>query len=229
MKIKELLMDERPREKMLEKGANALSDADLLAILIRTGCGSKNAMDIARDVLKKAEGNLRNFNNMSIDDICSVKGVGPGKAVSILAALEIGKRFLREAYPLPKTSVSNSTTAWEIMLPELKGLTHEEGWILLLNRANYIICKERISQGGMHATVIDSRMIVKTALDKQASAVILFHNHPSGNPNPGNADIKQTRKLKKALAVFNIELLDHIIITDDCYYSFADNGAGDLL
>lgn len=224
MKITDLCMDERPREKMLKKGAEALSNVDLLAIIIRTGSGKNNAMDLARKLIQAANGSLTGISKLTLDDICQIKGIGKSKAISISAALEIGKRYLNEKFSLERKAISDSQTAYDALYPNFKGLDHEECWILLLNQANYIIDKVKISSGGMTATILDTKMIIKKVLDKKATSVILFHNHPSGNPRPGSMDIKQTEKLKKAMSVFNITLWDHIVISENAYYSFADEG-----
>lgn len=222
MKIKELGTDDRPREKMAWKGAGALSNAELAAVLIRTGCGSENAVDISRKLLKSAGDSLVCLSGMTAGQMCRTKGMGPGKAASIIAAFELGRRFAVESSSVEKVSITGPSMIYRNMLNHMKGLGHEECWVIYLNRANYIIGKERLSSGGLSATVIDVRMIIKNALEKLASGIILVHNHPSGNPQPGISDIKQTGILKKAAETFDISLVDHIIITDDGFYSFAD-------
>lgn len=223
MKIHELCEDERPREKMLEKGAGALSKAELIAIMIRTGTGKKNAIEIARELLKTAGGSLTAASSMSIDSLCGIKGIGPSKAVAITAALELGKRFMEEASAAGRSpQICTPGKVYEVMLPIMKGKVHEECWALFLNRSNRIIGKERISSGGMTATTIDNRMLVRKALEKNACSIILVHNHPSGDPTPGIADISSTSALRHAVKTFDITLTDHVIISDDRYYSFAD-------
>lgn len=223
MRIKELCTDERPREKMLEKGAAALSKAELLAIMIRTGTGRKNAIEIAHELLREADGSLTAASSMSIERLCTIKGLGPSKAVTIKSALELGKRFMEEASTvMDSPQLTSPQKVFEIMLPSMKGKTHEECWIIYLNRSNRIIGKERISSGGMTETTVDNRVLVRRALEKNACSVILVHNHPSGDPTPGKADISATISLRNAMRTCDISLVDHVIVSDDRFYSFAD-------
>lgn len=222
MKIKELCMDERPREKMQEKGADSLSNAELLAIMLRTGTGRMNAVDVARELLKSAGGKLNEVAGMSISRLCETSGIGPGKAVTIAAAFELGRRCAAEPVIESHTSISSPKTVFRLMLPHMRGLDHEECWVLYLNRANYLISKERISSGGHDSTTLDSRMIARKAMERKACGIIITHNHPSGSAMPGNADIQATRQLEKALKICDISLLDHVVIAEDSYYSFAD-------
>lgn len=223
MRIKELCEDERPREKMLEKGAAALSKAELLAIMIRTGTGRKNAIEIAHELLREADGSLTAASSMSIERLCSIEGLGPSKAVTIMSALELGKRFMEEASAvMDSPQVTSPQKVFEIMLPSMKGKTHEECWIIYLNRSNRIIGKERISSGGITETTVDNRVLVRRALEKNACSVILVHNHPSGDPTPGKADISATISLRNALRTCDISLVDHVVVSDDRFYSFAD-------
>lgn len=222
MKMKDMCLDDRPREKMIRNGTAALSNAELLAILIRTGTGKNNAVETARILLRMAEGKLGNLCSMSIDRICTVEGIGRSKAVTVAAALELGRRSGEEESCTDRISITGPGIAYRKMLPQMKGLHHEECWILYLNRANYVIGREKVSSGGLDSTTVDIKMIARRALEKMASGAILLHNHPSGNPMPGNADISITQKLKKALDFFDISLIDHIIVCDDRYYSFAD-------
>lgn len=222
MKIKELCMDERPREKMLEKGAAALSDAELLAILLRTGTGKKNVVDVARELLRVGDGRLNGVAAMPVEKLCSVDGIGPGKAVTVAAAFELGRRSAAEPFVHDRTPVSSPRTVYRLMLPVLRGLDHEECWALFLNRANYLLGKERMSSGGMESTVIDVKSVLRRAIEKKASGVILVHNHPSGNALPGQADITQTDILRKALRSCDIQLVDHVVVAEDSWYSFAD-------
>lgn len=226
MKMKDMCMDDRPREKMIMNGAASLSNAELLAILLRTGTGRYNAVDTARLLLQSAGGKLRDLSAMSIDKICAVEGIGRTKAVTIAAALEIGRRSCSDDSSIEKLSITSPQMAYRKMLPQMKGLLHEECWILYLNRANYVIAKEKVSSGGLDSTTVDVKMIARRALEKLASGAILLHNHPSGNPTPGNADISLTQKLRKALEFFDISLIDHIVVCDDRYYSFADECIG---
>ncbi len=222
MKIKELGQDDRPREKMAEKGVGALSNAELAAVIIRTGCGEENAVDISRKLLKSAGDSLACLSGMTVGQMCRTRGMGPGKAASVAAAFELGRRCAAEASRVEKVSITGPAMVYRHMLHYMKGLGHEECWVIYLNRANYIIGKEKLSSGGVSATVIDVKMIIRNAIERLASGIILVHNHPSGNPQPGASDIRQTGILKKAAETFDISLVDHIIIADDSFYSFAD-------
>ena len=222
MRLKELCLDDRPREKMVEKGPAALSNAELLAIMIRTGTGKMNVVEVARALLHSAEGRLNAIADMSLDKLCSVSGIGPGKAVTIAAAFELGRRSAAELIIAERISVSSPKVVFRMMLPLLRGLDHEECWVIFLNRANYVLGKERMSVGGLESTVVDVKSILRRALEKKASGVILVHNHPSGSAMPGQADIRQTGLLKKALQTCEIQLLDHVIVAEDSWYSFAD-------
>ena len=222
MKLKDLCLDDRPREKMQEKGPSALSNAELLAIMIRTGTGKMNVVDVARTLLSVAEGRLNAIADMPLEKLCSVSGIGRSKAVTIAAAFELGRRCALEAVVREKVSVSSPKTVFRMMLPVLRGLDHEECWAIFLNRANYVLGKERMSVGGLESTVVDVKAILRRALDRKATGVILVHNHPSGSALPGQADIRQTSLLKKALQTCEISLLDHVVIAEDSWYSFAD-------
>lgn len=222
MRLKDLCLDDRPREKVVEKGATALSNAELLAIMIRTGTGKMNAVDVARALLAEAEGRLNSIADMSMEKLCSVNGIGPSKAVTIVAAFELGKRCAMELSVPEKVSVSSPKVVFRMMLPHLRGLDHEECWVIFLNRANFVLGKERMSVGGLESTVMDVKAILRRALERKASGVILVHNHPSGSAMPGHADIKQTGALKKALQTCEIQLIDHVVIAEDSWYSFAD-------
>lgn len=222
MKIKELCIDERPREKMLEKGAESLSNAELLAILLRTGTGSMNAVDVARELLKSNEEKLNAIAGMPAERLCEIKGIGKGKATVIAAAFELGRRSLKEPLIDSHTTIASPKAVYRLMFPQLRNLDHEECWVIFLNRANFLISKERISSGGLDSTTIDTKVILRKALEKKASGIILIHNHPSGSPLPGTADINATRVLDKAMKACGISLIDHVITTDESYYSFAD-------
>ena len=222
MRLKDLCLDDRPREKMQEKGPSALSNAELLAIMIRTGTGTMNVVDVARTLLQSAEGRLHSIAEMPLEKLCSVSGIGRSKAVTIAAAFELGRRCASELAVPDKVAVSSPKTVFQMMLPFLRGLDHEECWVIFLNRANYVLGKERMSVGGLESTVMDVKSILRRALEKKASGVILVHNHPSGNAMPGHADITQTGILKKALQTCEISLIDHVVIAEDSWYSFAD-------
>lgn len=222
MKIKDLGRDDRPREKLSEKGPSALSNAELLAVLLRTGSGKFNVVDTARMLLKSAGDSLLSLSTMDIRSLCKTCGVGPDKAAAVSAAFELGRRWEQESFGTERISITRPEMIFVMMLPLLRGLKHEECWVIFLNRANYVIGKERVSSGGLDSTVIDVKHIVRKSLDIMASGIILVHNHPSGNPRPGVNDVRCTEKLKKAADTFDISLVDHVIVADDSYYSFSD-------
>ena len=207
---------------MLEKGPGALSNAELLAIMIRTGTGKMNVVDVARTVLSSAAGRLKAIADMPMERLCSVSGIGRSKAVTIAAAFELGRRCSMELAVPDKVAVSSPKVVFRMMLPFLRGLDHEECWAMFLNRANYVLGKERMSVGGLESTVMDVKAILRRALERKASGVILVHNHPSGSAMPGQADIRQTAVLKKALQTCEIQLVDHVVVAEDSWYSFAD-------
>lgn len=222
MRITDLGEDERPVEKLLAKGSGALSNVELIAILLKSGTGGLNAMDTARLLLKKADGKLTGLSGLSVDNMRSIPGIGAKKAATVSAAFEIGRRFMEEGFLMDRTAVNSPDIVFRLISPSLKGLDHEECWILYLNRAGYLIGKEMLSSGGFSSTTIDRKMTVIKAMEKKASGVILVHNHPSGNPIPGKTDREETASLRKALAAVDISLLDHIVVCDDCYYSFIE-------
>ena len=227
MKLKELCKDEMPREKMSEKGAQSLSNAELLAILLRTGTEKMNVIEVARELLRSAGGKLNNIMTMSPHRMCTTEGIGMSKAVTVAAAFELGRRCALEPIVENKNSITNPKDVYRLMLPAMRGIDHEECWGLFLNRANYIIGKECLSKGGLDSTVLDVKTIVRKALETKATAVIIVHNHPSGNPLPGTNDIKETGRLKKGLETCGIDLTDHVIIAEDSFYSFADEQSTD--
>ena len=222
MKLTELPLSERPREKMMERGASSLSNAELLAVLLRTGSGIDDALDLARKILDSASGSLSALFCSNPGKIMRTKGVGKCKAASLIAAFELGRRYLEEESRVEKKAIVTSRTVFEMLLPRLKGLSHEECWMLFLNNSNYLLSMERLSSGGLDSTVMDVRAVVKTALECNATGVILVHNHPTGNPHPGKADLRQTESLHTALQAFSIDLVDHVIVSDDCFYSMSD-------
>ena len=222
MKMKELCNDERPREKLLEKGPEALSNAELLAIMLRTGTGRMNAVDLGRELVRSGGGTLNSVAAMPAERLCALDGIGPSKAATVVAAFELGRRAFAENALADTRTVSHPRTVYQLMIPHMRGLDHEECWALFLNRANILLGKEMMSSGGLESTVIDCKTIVRRALEKKASSVILVHNHPSGSPLPGQADIRQTGMLKKALDTCDISLMDHVVVADDSFYSFAD-------
>lgn len=221
MKLKELNIEERPRERLIAKGSSALGNAELLAILLRTGSGDKNVLEMSHELLAAA-GSLTELSAMSIDKMQAIGGIGKNKAATVTAAFELGRRFAAEGSRSPCRAITNASQIFSIMFPVLKGIDHEECWILYLNRANHILYKEKVSTGGLSSTTIDTNSILRKAIEKKADGIILVHNHPSGNPQPGKADVVETERLKKAAETFSISMLDHVIISDSGYYSFAD-------
>ena len=223
MSINNWKVDDRPREKMSVSGAASLSDSELLAILINSGTRDKSALDVAREILAEAGNSLNSLSTLSFDKLCSIPGIGAAKASRLLAMFELAVRIQSEQ-PAQQTAVRTSGTVSRIFIPLMRNLQHEECWVLYLNRANKIIAKEKLSIGGLSHTVLDTRLIIKKAVDKLASAIIVVHNHPSGNPSPSEIDRKQTRILRDAAQLMDIALLDHIIIAGNRYYSFSDEG-----
>lgn len=222
--IKQWALEDRPREKFLYKGIASLSDAELLAILIGSGSTSLSAVDLAREILKLADNNLHKLGKLQINDLKKLKGIGDVRAINIIAALELGRR--RKASDInQEQKIRSSSDVYEIFHALLSDLNHEEFWVLYLNRSNKVLSRLRISQGGISGTITDVRLIMKTGIELLASSIIICHNHPSGNREPSEADIRITGKIKEASAFFDISVLDHIIVTDSGYYSFADNGA----
>ncbi|MFQ3579714.1 MAG: DNA repair protein RadC [Bacteroidales bacterium] len=221
--IKQWAMDDRPREKMIEKGASALSNAELLAILLGSGNTEESAVEVAKKILAQAQNSLNILGTMELNDITRIKGIGPAKAITIMAAMELGRRRNKEEV-LEQRKIKSSKDTFLFMSAHLSDLTHEEFWVIFLNRSLTIVSHKRISQGGIDATLADVRIIMKYCLDAYAYALIICHNHPSGNITPSNKDIELTKKIKEASGFFDIQLLDHIIIGKNNYYSFADNG-----
>lgn len=224
MSIKKWAKEDRPREKLLLKGVSALSDSELLAILIRSGSDSESAVELCRRILLKADNNLNKLGKMTVDDLIRhFKGVGPAKAISIVAALELGKRR-KAAEVSQRKKITSSRDAYNLFFPILADLQHEETWALLLNRGNKVMTTLQVSRGGISGTVVDIRLILREALNHYASGIILGHNHPSGNCMPSPQDTQITRKLKEAAQWMDIALLDHLIVCHNAYYSFADEG-----
>ena len=221
--IKSWAEEDRPREKMLAKGKEALSNAELIAILIGSGNTKESAVDLSRRILRDNNDNLIELSRLSINDLLKYKGIGEAKAVSIAAALELGRRR-RFSEALEKPCIRNSKLAYECFYAYLSDLNHEQFWIMLLNNANKVIKLEKIGVGGMTGTTADPKKIFKSALENNAASIMLCHNHPSGNIIPSNADKQITNNLKKAGQFLEIKILDHIIIGNDNYFSFADEG-----
>ena len=221
--IKSWAEEDRPREKMLAKGKEALSNAELIAILIGSGNSKETAVDLSKRILHDNKDNLIELSRLTINDLMKYNGIGEAKAVTIAAALELGRRR-RFSEALEKPSIKNSQVAYECFYAHLSDLDHEQFWIMLLNNANKVIKLEKIGVGGMTGTTADPKKIFKCALENNAASVMLCHNHPSGNVVPSNADKQITNNLKKAGQFLEIKILDHIIIGNDNYFSFADEG-----
>jgi len=221
--IKDWAKDERPREKLLSKSPIALSDSELLAILINIGTKNKSAVDLAKDLLRTVDNNLNELAKLSLKEFMKIKGIGEAKAITISAALELGRRrqFVK---PLQKPVVKDSREVAGYLQSMLQDLRREVFAVIFLNRANKINHFEIISQGGITGTVADPRIILKKALEEEAVNIILCHNHPSGNLQPSRADEELTAKIKEAAKYFDIKVIDHIIVSDEGYFSFADEG-----
>jgi DNA repair protein RadC len=222
--IKEWAEDDRPREKMLLHGASALSKTELLAILINHGTRSRSAMELARDLLDACKGNFHQLARMTIADIEKIKGIGPAKAVTIRAALEIGIRKEADRLSIRKTIFRNSRQLADYLQPLLQDAPTEMFVVVFVNRGNRVIDSGTFSFGGITGTVVDVRPIARKALELGATGVVVSHNHPSGNLQPSDADKKLTQKLKLGLKVLDIDLIDHIIVSDEGYYSLSDSG-----
>jgi DNA repair protein RadC len=215
--------DDRPREKFILKGKSALSDSELLAILIGSGSRNESAVQLCQRILASSNNNLTQLGKLTIKQLTDFKGIGEAKAISIAAALELGRRRrLDEGFELDK--VTSSKSVFEIMHPIIGDLMHEEFWVLYLNNSNKVVHKAQISKGGMAATIVDVRIVFKIALENNAMSIILVHNHPSGKLMASEPDIQITKKIKLAGQHLEVKVLDHIIITDKGYYSFNDEG-----
>ena len=215
--------DDKPREKLMLKGKSALSDAELIAILIGSGSRSESAVDLSKRILASVDNNLNALGKLSISQLMTFKGIGEAKAISIIAALELGRRR-RSEDALELKKVTSSKVIFEIMQPIIGELPHEEFWIIYMNNSNKVISKSQLSKGGIIGTLVDVRIVFKTALEMGATALILCHNHPSGTLVPSDADKQITRKLKLAGESLEIKVLDHLIVTEASYFSFADEG-----
>ena len=224
LKITDWAVEDRPREKLIQKGTSSLSDAELLAILISSGTKDKSAVDLGRELLGIVNNNLNSLGKLTIADLKKIHGIGNARAVTIAAALELGRR--RKLAEVPSMSCRSEAQRMLLIFFSLcfPILLHEEFWILFLNRSNKVINRMKLSQGGISGTVTDVRMVMKKAIECLASGIIVCHNHPSGNLNPSESDSKITQKIKEAGNLMDIQLLDHLIISDKDYYSFADNG-----
>lgn len=221
--IKQWAKDDRPREKLLSKGAAALSNSELIAILIINGSKEKSAVELAQDILRIGKDNLNELGKLSVKELMKIKGIGEAKAISIVAAMELGRRRQATAYR-QKAVITSSTDVANYLQTLLKDYKHEVFAVLFLNRSNKINHFQIISEGGITGTVADPRIILKKALEEDAVSIILCHNHPSGSLKPSKADEELTFKIKEASKYFDIKVLDHLIVSDDGYYSFADEG-----
>lgn len=221
--IKSWSPEDRPREKLILKGKAVLSDAELIAILLGSGTTTLSAVDLAKIILQTANNNLHELARLTVKDLIKIKGIGEAKAITIVAALELGRRR-KDLDVDEKPKISSSKDAYQAIKADLLDIPHEEFWVLILNRANRVIKKHQISQGGVAGTVADPKIIYKSALDSLASGIILAHNHPSGNLTPSQADIDLTKKLREAGKMLEIQVLDHIIVAGQKYFSFADEG-----
>ncbi len=223
LSIKAWAEAERPREKLMNVGRHTLTDSELIAILLRTGAKQITAVELARKLLAQCNNDLTEMSRLSVKELAKEKGMGEVKAITLVAALELGRRR-REAEAMRKEKITTSQDAVNIMQPHLADLIHEEFWLLLLNRAHIVINKKKVSSGGVSGTVVDPKMVFKLAIENNASSIILCHNHPSGNNKPSDADISLTRKLKEAGNLLEITVIDHVIIAGASFYSFADEG-----
>lgn len=215
--------DDRPREKLLLKGKQALSDAELLAILLATGTKNESAVQLSQRILSAHQNNLHAIAKLGVNDLTKFKGIGEAKAITIVAALELGRRR-KDTETIKHDLIKTSADAYIHLAPKLSDLPHEEFWMILMNRANKIIKTELVGRGGVSGTVADVRLIIKPAVEHLASSIIIAHNHPSGNLRPSDSDLHLTKKVNEAARLFDIQLADHLIIGDAAYLSFADEG-----
>lgn len=223
LSIKDWSLDDRPREKLLQKGVSSLSDAELISILIGSGTTNMSAVEVSRKLMQYVDNSLAELARLSVKDLMRIRGIGEVRAITITAALELGRRK-KELEVMEKTKIGSSKDAFDQLQGEFMDLAHEEFWVLLVNRAHRVIRKKRISEGGVSGTVADPKIIFKLALEELASGVIVAHNHPSGNMTASQSDIDLTRKLKEAGKFLEIQLLDHLICCGQKYFSFADQG-----
>lgn len=223
LSIRDWARDDRPREKLMGQGAGSLTDAELLAILIRSGTTRESALDLAKRILNASGNDLHRLGKLGVAELQRFNGMGEAKAVCIVAALELGRRR-RLLEPAERDFITSSLSAYELVRAALSDLPHEEFWLLFLDRGNRLLDKARVSQGGLHGTVADPKVIFKEAIDRRASSIILCHNHPSGQLRPSEEDVVLTRKLVDGGLLLDISVHDHLIVTSGGYYSFADNG-----
>ena len=222
MKIKDLSESERPRERLLSSGPQALSNGELLAVLLRSGTSGANVLDVARSLLRGCDGRLVRLSQLSGSELCRAPGIGASKAAVIMAAFELGRRFADERTGSPGRIVTGARTVYDMMVPNMKGLSHEECWVLLLDKRGRVFSRERVGSGSADEVPLDPRRVVQLALSRGARSLILVHNHPAGNPEPSPADTSRTQALARASSAVGLRLLDHIIVSDDSFYSFSD-------
>lgn len=213
---------------MLDKGASSLSNAELLAIMLRTGTGRNNVLEVAQTLLRRVDGRLDDLAAMSVEVLCETTGIGPSKAVTLAAAFELGRRWFSEEGVAKRSKVSSPKDVFRMMYPLLKGLEYEECWAVYLNNANHCLGKDRLSTGGVDSTVLDSKILIRRACEKKATGVILVHNHPSGSAMPSVADINRTKTIRSALKACEMSLVDHVVIGSRNYYSFSDETLVDV-
>lgn len=213
--------EDRPREKMLSKGCESLTCAELIAILIRSGSAKCSAVELSKEILENAGGRLESLSRLTPQQLQRINGIGKAKALSIIAAMELGRRMASES-PAALPQINDAHATASIMIPQLYGLPHEECWILYINAGGRLTGRERVSQGGISATVFDIKSIVRRAVDHSASGIVIVHNHPSGSPLPSRSDIDETAALREAAALLDIKLLDHVIVAGNNYYSFSE-------
>ena len=221
--IKSWAPDDQPREKLVAKGKASLSDAELIAILIGSGNREESAVALSKRILQSVNGNIHKLAKLTIEKLMTFKGVGAAKAIAIITALELGKRRQLENVK-ERATITSSKDVFTLMQPVLGDLEHEEFWVLFLDNSNKVVAKRQISKGGLTATVVDVRLLYKSALELVSVAIIVCHNHPSGKLQPSAADKHITQKIKQAGVTLDIKLLDHLIITEKAYFSFADEG-----
>lgn len=221
MALKDLNEDDRPREKFLLKGKNSLSDAELLAIVLGSGNRDQTAVELSRDILKSVGNNWHNLSLLSVADLIRFRGMGEAKAIAVITALEIGRRRASQAIP-ERPVVSGSKDAFNILHPHMADLNVEQFWALFLNQKNKVLHVSVMTEGGISSSVVDIRILFKAAMERHSTSIIVAHNHPSGNLKPSQEDLKITKQIAAAGDILNIKLLDHLIITQNSYLSFAD-------
>ena len=223
MKILDMSAGERPRERMFAFGPEALANGELLAVILRSGTKGESALEMAQRLLNMAEGSLVALFSMTPAQLRAVPGMGMSRAAALLAAFELGRRFLLDDSGVRGRPLLTSRMIYDCMIPRLKGLLHEENWVLYLNSGSYLLGMHKVSSGNLNTTVVDSRQILKTALDRGASGLVMVHNHPSGNPTPSIADINETDRLRKACNSMGLSLSDHVVVCDGGFFSFAED------